>query len=96
VTKLSVQSYTWSDRDGEEIHFCSAQSSNSAAADIAVHGASSTRLAHRAVLALRLMERRNPNVAAVALANKNARIVWALLANEREFRSDYTPARAVA
>jgi transposase len=44
----------------------------------------------------KLMERRNPNVAAVALANKNARIVWALLANEREFRSDYTPARAVA
>ena len=25
------------------------------------------------------LERRNPNVAAVALANKNARIVWALL-----------------
>jgi len=44
----------------------------------------------------KLMERRNPNVAAVALANKNARIVWALLANEREFRSDYTPARAAA
>lgn len=44
----------------------------------------------------KLMERRNPNVAAVALANKNARVVWALLANEREFRSDYTPARAVA
>jgi transposase len=44
----------------------------------------------------KLMERRNPNVAAVALANKNARIVWALLANEREFRSDYTPALAVA
>jgi transposase len=44
----------------------------------------------------KLMERRNPNVATVALANKNARIVWALLANEREFRSDYTPALAVA
>jgi len=44
----------------------------------------------------KLMERRNPNVAAVALANKNARIVWALLANEREFRSDYTSALAVA
>lgn len=43
----------------------------------------------------KLLERRNPNVAAVALANKNARIVWALLANEREFRSDYTPAVAV-
>ena len=44
----------------------------------------------------KLLERRNPTVAAVALANKNARIVWALLANDREFRSDYTPARAAA
>jgi len=26
----------------------------------------------------RLAERRHPNIAAVALANKNARIVWAL------------------
>lgn len=39
-----------------------------------------------------LIGRRNKNVAAVALANKNARIVWALLAREREFRSDYTAA----
>lgn len=37
----------------------------------------------------KLIGRRNKNVAAVALANKNARIVWALLAHEREFRSDY-------
>ena len=44
----------------------------------------------------RLLERRNVNVAAVALANKNARIVWALLARDREFRSDYTPAVAAA
>src|SRR5688572_11453569 len=29
----------------------------------------------------RLTQRRNPNIAAVALANKNARIVWALLAH---------------
>jgi transposase len=40
----------------------------------------------------RLICRRNQNVAAVALANKNARIVWALLACEREFRSDYVAA----
>ncbi|WP_020655822.1 IS110 family transposase [Massilia niastensis] len=40
----------------------------------------------------RLIGRRNKNVAAVALANKNARIVWALLAREREFRSDYVAA----
>lgn len=44
----------------------------------------------------RLVERRNPNIAAVALANKNARVVWALLAHGREFRSGYTPARAGA
>jgi hypothetical protein len=30
-------------------------------------------------------------VAAVALANKNARTVWALLAHDREFRPDYRP-----
>lgn len=38
---------------------------------------------------LKLIERRNNNVAAVALANKNARIVWALLAHDRQFRADY-------
>ena len=40
----------------------------------------------------RLLGRQHPNVAAVALANKNARIVWALLAHDREFRPHYTPA----
>src|SRR5512139_3814890 len=30
-----------------------------------------------------LRERRHPNVAAVALANKNARIVWAMLASDK-------------
>jgi transposase len=44
----------------------------------------------------KLMARRNKNVAAVALANKNARIVWALLAHDRTFRLDYTPAAVVA
>ena len=38
----------------------------------------------------KLMARRNKNVAAVALANKNARIIWALLAKDRMFRPDYT------
>jgi transposase len=37
-----------------------------------------------------LLQRRNHNVAAVALANKNARTVWALLAHDREFQPDYT------
>jgi transposase len=44
----------------------------------------------------RLLKRRNANVAAVALANKNARIIWALLSGDREFRSDYATAIAVA
>jgi transposase len=43
-----------------------------------------------------LVVRRNKNIAAVALANKNARVVWALLAQKREFRSDYAPAKAAA
>ena len=44
----------------------------------------------------RLLERRNSNVAAVALANKNARTVWALLAQGRDFRADFMPAMAGA
>jgi transposase len=45
----------------------------------------------------RLRHRRHQNVAAVALANKNARrlackeTVWALLAHGRDYRPDYTP-----
>jgi transposase len=45
---------------------------------------------------VRLTARRNPNVAVVALANKTARIVWAMLAHGREFRPDYTAATAAA
>lgn len=36
----------------------------------------------------KLLLRRNPNVAAVALANKNARVVWALLAKDRTYRRE--------
>ena len=36
--------------------------------------------------------RRNKNVAAVALANKNARIVWALLAHGRQYEAGYSRA----
>ena len=39
----------------------------------------------------RLLGRRNQNVAAMALANKNARVVWALLARDRAFRSGDLP-----
>lgn len=44
----------------------------------------------------RLIDRRNKNVAAVALANKNARIVWALLAHDKAYEASYarTPVRA--
>jgi transposase len=38
----------------------------------------------------RLLGRRNKNIAAVALANKNARIAWALLRHDREYALDYT------
>jgi transposase len=41
----------------------------------------------------KLMTRRNVNIAAVALANKTARIVWALLRHGREFDADYKTAR---
>jgi transposase len=44
----------------------------------------------------RLANRRNPNIAAVALANKNARTVWALLAHGREYQPDYVSANAMA
>lgn len=44
----------------------------------------------------KLITRRNKNVAAVALANKNARIVWALLVNNQTFHPDYIPATIVA
>jgi transposase len=38
---------------------------------------------------MKLINRRNKNVAAVALANKTARTVWALLAHGREFQAGY-------
>ena len=44
----------------------------------------------------RIVGRRNKNVATVALANKNARIVWALLAHNREYQSDYVPVVAAS
>jgi len=42
----------------------------------------------------RLLARRNKNVAAVALANKNARTVWALLAHDRNYEAGYEPSGA--
>ena len=38
----------------------------------------------------RMRERRHPNVVAVALANKNARIVWSILAGSETYRAAQT------
>jgi len=42
----------------------------------------------------RLAARRNGNIAAVALANKNARVAWALLAHDRHFDPNHVALRA--
>lgn len=63
-----------------------------------IHGARAVlrHLAHRAHRTddwlRRLLARRHKNVAAVALANKNARVAWALLAHQRDFAPDYLSA----
>jgi transposase len=59
-----------------------------------IHGAravvkSAERKPDQHVWLTKLIGRSHINIAAVALANKNARIVWALLAHEQKFRSDY-------
>ncbi len=64
-----------------------------------IHGARAVILAARRKVdqggwLQELLKRRNANVAAVALANKNARIAWALLAHDRSFRADYAGAPA--
>lgn len=65
-----------------------------------IHGARSAILAAQRkvqqadIWLTKLLQRRSPNVVAVALANKNARIIWALLAHDREFRPDYMTAKA--
>ena len=38
----------------------------------------------------RVAARHNPNIATVALANKNARTVWALLAHGRDYQANYS------
>jgi transposase len=43
-----------------------------------------------------LLNRRHTNIAAVALANKNVRTVWALLAHGRTFQADYVSIRVGA
>lgn len=43
-----------------------------------------------------VVQRRNKNVAAVALVNKNARIVWSLLAHDRRDETGYSKVAEVA
>jgi transposase len=64
-----------------------------------IHGARAVvRIAERKTDAeswiKRLLSRRNKNVTAVALANKNARTIWALLAHDRDYEPDYVPANS--
>src|ERR1019366_996701 len=64
-----------------------------------IHGARSAILAairnsqNASIWLASLLTRRHANIAAVALANKNARTVWALLAHGRAFKADYAPTR---
>jgi transposase len=44
----------------------------------------------------KLLARRNKNIAAVALAARNARIAWALLKHERSYELDYVGTRPTA
>lgn len=62
-----------------------------------IHGARSviyraTQKANADNWLVKLTTRRNKNVAAVAMANKTARTVWALLAHGREFKAGYAAA----
>ena len=62
-----------------------------------IHGARSviyraTQRADADSWLVKLTTRRNKNIAAVAMANKTARTVWALLAHGREFKQGYAAA----
>ena len=56
-----------------------------------IHGARSALTTGKAPpgWALRLAERRSANVAAVAMANKTARTIWALLAHDRTYQANF-------
>ena len=60
-----------------------------------IHGARSVirvapgRAGHEDSWLGKLMGRSSPNVAAVALANKHARVVWAILTQDRHYDADY-------
>jgi transposase len=58
-------------------------------AKVARLGGSAASLSRQEQWLWALMQRRNANVAAVALANKNMRIAWALLVHGRPYEADY-------
>jgi len=45
---------------------------------------------------IKLLARRNPNVAAVALANKTVRVIWALLAHDRTYDRNWSARQEAA
>ena len=61
-----------------------------------IHGARSALITSKAPpeWALRVAARRPLNVAVVALANKIARTIWALLAHDRVYRHDFAGSSA--
>jgi transposase len=67
-----------------------------------IHGArSALKAAQRkadagAVWLTQLAERRHPNLAAVALANKNVRVAFALLTHDRDYQPGHVPTKVVA
>ncbi len=60
----------------------------------AVLGRSSGKTDARSQWINRMRERRHPNVVAVALANKNARIVWSVLSREEAYQPNHIVATA--
>ena len=56
-----------------------------------IHGARVvlTRAKSKPLCTMRLTEQRHVNIAAVALANKRARTIWALLAHDRKYQPNY-------
>jgi hypothetical protein len=50
--------------------------------------------AHAEDWEIKLAKRRGHNIAAVALAAKNARRIWAILRTGEEFRADYAQAKS--
>jgi transposase len=67
-----------------------------------IHGArSALKAAQRkadagAVWLTQLAERRHPNIAAVALANKNVRVAFALLTHDRDYQPGHVPTKVAA